>query len=344
VLDPRNAYMSAYLKAEEPKMVNGSHIDRLSRVTNVTDAIGIIRETDIGSYLEGVSVRGFEDIDNALWTYFAGRIAHIEAFRYMPDDMRKVSRAFVVKFDVANVKSTLQGIVTGEKTPLLPLGVIHDQGMSADLQASETVQDVADVLTRSQLSDFAPAVKAYDPAGGVKAKIALESSLESGYYHGLLKTSRGLREGDVLAQAYGMVIDLANLAIVSRAVVEGIGPAAGDFLITDGYIIEEKMLRDVLPYKLPDIPRRIDLPQYRDIANEIASAYDRTKSVTVIDEVIERHKFAALRDLLSPRVLSPLVIAWYLILKETEVRNLRLILKAIYDGVAVEEVKRYLLL
>ncbi len=344
MLDPRNAYMSAYLKAEEPKMVGGTHIDRMSRATNVSDALGIIRETDIGSYLEGVSVRTFDDIDRALWEYFAARIAHVEAFRYMPGDMRKVSRAYVVKFDVANVKSTLQGIVTGEKTPLLPLGVIHDGGLSADLQSSETVQDVADVLTRSRLPDFAPAVKNYDPAGGVKAKIAVESALESEYYHGLMKVSRDVREGAVLAKAYGMVIDLANLGIVSRAVVEGIGPAAGDFLISDGYIIEEKMLRDVLPYKLPDVPRRIDLPQYRDIANEIASAYDKTKSVTVVDEVIERHKFATLRDLLSPRVLSPLVMAWYLILKDTEVRNLRLILKAIYDGVAVEEVKRYLLL
>jgi vacuolar-type H+-ATPase subunit C/Vma6 len=344
VLDPRNAYMSAYLKAEEPKMVSGTHIDRMSRVTNVADALGIIRETDIGSYLEGVSVRAFDDIDKALWDYFAGRIAHVEAFRYMPADMRKVSRAFVVKFDVANVKSTLQGIVTGEKTPLIPLGVIHDDGFSADLQASETVQDVADVLTRSRLADYAPAVKNYDPAGGTKAKIGVESALESEYYHGLLKTSRLVRDGSVLAKAYGMVIDLANLGIVSRAVVEGIGPAAADFLISDGYIIEEKMLRDVLPYKLPDIPRRIDLPQYRDLANEIANAYDKSKSVTVIDEVIERYKFAALRALLSPRALSPLVMAWYLVLKDTEVRNLRLVLKAVFDGVAVDEVKRYLLL
>jgi len=344
VLDPRYAYMSAYLKAEEPKMVSVSHMDRLSRVTNVADAIGIIRETDIGSYLEGVSVRGFEDIDAALWQYLAARIAHVEAFRYLPDDMRKVSRAFVVKFDVANVKSTLQGIATGERTPLLPLGVIHDDGFSEDLQASETVQDVADVLTRSRLADFAPVVKAYDPTGGAKAKIALESRLESLYYHGLLKTARVVREGSSLAKAYGLIIDLVNLSIVCRAVVEGIGSAAGDFFISDGYIIDEKMLRDVLPYKLPDVPRRIDLPQYRDLANEIASAYDKTKSVTVIEEVIERHKFATLRDLLSPRVLSPLVMAWYLVLKETEVRNVRLFLKAIYDGVPVEEVKRYLLL
>jgi vacuolar-type H+-ATPase subunit C/Vma6 len=344
VLDPRYAYMSAYLKAEEPKMVGANHMDRLSRVTSVPDAIGIIRETDIGAYLEGVTVRGFDDIDAALWQYLANRIAHVEAFKYLPDDMRKVSRAYVVKFDVANVKSTLQGIATGDKTPLLPLGVIHDSGFSDDLQSSETVQDVADILTRSRLADLAPVVKGYDPSGGAKAKIALESRLESEYYHGLLKTSRVVREGSSLAKAYGLVIDLANLGIVSRAVVEGIGTAAADFLISDGYIIDEKMLRDVLPYKLPDIPRRIDLPQYRELTNEVASAYDKVKSVTVIDEVIERHKFATLRDLLSPRVLSPLVMAWYLVLKEIEVRNVRLVLKAIYDGVAVEDVKRYLLL
>jgi len=344
VLDPRYAYMSAYLKAEEPKMVSGSHMDRLSRVTSVADAIGIIRETDIGSYLEGVTVRGFEDIDAALWQYFAARIAHVEAFKYMPADMRKVSRAFVVKFDVANVKSTLQGITSGEKSALLPLGIINDTGLAGELQSSETVQDVADVLTRSQLADFAPVVKAYDPGGGAKAKIAMESSLESLYYHGLLKMSRDIRDGAGLTKAYGLVIDLANLGIVYRSVVEGIGAAAGDYLISDGYIIDEKMLRDVLPYKLPDVPRRIDLPQYRAVANEVVSAYDKARSVTVIEEVIERHKFATLRDMLSPRVLSPLVMAWYLVLKEIEVRNVRLVLKAIYDGVPLDEVKRYLLL
>ncbi len=344
MLDPRNAYMSAYLKAEEPKMVTGSHMDRMSRNANVADALAVIRETHIGAYLEGVSVRGFEDIDSSLWEYLAARIAHIEGFKYMNREMRSVSRAWAVKFDVANVMATLQGIVTGEKTPLIPLGTIHDDGFSGELRECETVQDVTDVLIRSRLANFAPAVKAYDPSGGAKTKIAVESRLESEYYHGLMSVSRHVREGDVLAKACGLLIDLANLGIVCRAVVEGIGPAAADFLISDGYIIEERSLREVLPYKLPDIPRRIDFPQYRDLVNEIASAYDRTKSVTVIDEIIGRHRFAALRDLLSPRVLSPLVIVWYLVQKEAEVRNLRLILKAIYDGIAAEDVKRYLVL
>lgn len=344
MLDPRYAYMSAYLKAEEPKMVAANHLDRLSRTTNVADALGVIRETDIGAYLEGATIRGFEDMDRALWTYFAERIAYIEAFKYMPADMRKVSRSFVIKYDVVNVKATLQGIVTGEKTPLIPIGAICDAGFLDDLNESETMQDVADVLTQSLLPDFVPAIKVYDPAGGAKAKIAVESRLEGEYFHQFLKTASEIREGAALGKAYGLVIDLTNLGIACRAVVEGVGPAAGDYLIADGYIISEKTLRDVLPYKLPDIARRLDSPQYRDIASEIANAYDKSKSVTVIDEVLDKHKYAALRDLLSPRALSPLVMAWYLILKEIELRNLRLLLKAIYDGIAVEEVKRYLLL
>ena len=325
-------------------MVSGSHIDRMSRATNVGDAVGIISETDIGSYLEGVTVHGFEDMEAALWEYLAGRIAHINAFKFIPGDMRKATRAFAVKYDVANVKATVQGIVTGMKTPLIPLGTMHEDGFAGELRAAETIHDVADVLTRSRLPDLAPVVKAYDPSGGTRSKIALESSLESQYFHGMQRTSRSILDGNVLAAAYGLLIDLTNLSIVCRAVVEAIGPAAADFLISGGHVIEEKALRDVLPYKLSDIPRRIDAPQYRGMLEEISTSYDRTKSVTVIDEVIERHKFTALRDLLSPRVLSPLVVIWYLILKETEVRNLRLILKAITDGVAVEEVKRYLLI
>ncbi len=344
VLDPRYAYMSAYLKGEEPKTVGSSHIERLSRTNAVADALGIIRETDIGGYLEGTPVRGFEDIDNALWGYLAGKIAHLEAFKYMPADMRTVIRTHVIKYDVANVKATLQAITTGEKTPFIPLGTIHDSGYLEELEASESVQDVAEVLTQSQLPDFVPHVKAYDTSGGAKAKIGVEAALESEYYHTLLKTARNLKEGSVLMKAYGMVIDLANIALVCRAVAEGIGPAAGDYLISDGYLVDEKTLRDVLPYKVPDIPRRIDNVQYREITNEIAATYEKTRSVTVVDEVIEKYKFATLRDLLSPRALSPLVMAWYLVLKEIELRNLRLLLKAIYDGVPVDEVKRYLLL
>jgi vacuolar-type H+-ATPase subunit C/Vma6 len=40
--------------------------------------------------------------------------------------------------------------------------------------------------------------------------------------------------------------------------------------------------------------------------------------------------------------MSPVMIVWYLILKETEIRNLRLVIRALFDNVPLEEIKGYL--
>jgi len=82
----------------------------------------------------------------------------------------------------------------------------------------------------------------------------------------------------------------------------------------------------------------------REIASEVSTNYDKNKNITVVDEIIDKHKFRMLKEMLSPRVLSPLVMAWYLILKEVEIRNLRLVLKTIADGVPVQEIENYLVL
>jgi vacuolar-type H+-ATPase subunit C/Vma6 len=140
------------------------------------------------------------------------------------------------------------------------------------------------------------------------------------------------------------VIDLTNLQIASRAIIEGIGPDAAEFIIAGGYRITDKAIKELLPLKMTDMPARLEDTQYQDIANAVSTNYDKTKSITAVDEIIDKHKFRMLKEMLSPRVLSPLVMAWYLILKEVEIRNLRLVLKTIVDGVPVQEIKNYLVL
>jgi len=61
-----------------------------------------------------------------------------------------------------------------------------------------------------------------------------------------------------------------------------------------------------------------------------------------VNEVSDEHRFRLLREMLSPRVFSPLVLVWYLALKEAEVRNLRLVLKATFDAVPLADIREYL--
>ena len=344
MLNPSYAFISAYLKGEEPKAVTSEHIDRMATAPTLQDALAIIRETDIGGYLEELPIRTFDDLDEFLWSYLAQRIGNVESFKFLPKDVLKVSKAYVVKYDVSNIKAALQGIATGKKASMIPVGIIHNNRLLDELSDAENIDDITQLLIKCKLGDYVPALQQYKIEGGAKSKLLAEAKLDSEYYKNMLNMARCIKDGSVLSQALGLIIDLKNLQIASRAIIEDIGSDAAEYTIADGYKITDKAIKELLSLKMADMPAKLDNPQYRDIANEVSTSYDKTKNITAVEEIIDKHKFRMLREMLSPRVLSPLVMAWYLILKEVEIRNLRLVLKAIVDAVPVQEIKDYLVL
>ncbi len=344
MLNPRYAFISAFLKGEETKIVTSEHIDKMTTVSNLQDALAIIRETDIGSYLEESPVRTFDDLDEYLWRYLAGRIRYVESFNFLPKDVLEVSRAYIVKYDVSNIKAVLQGISGGEKTSMIPVGIIHNNELLGELSNAENVDAIIQLLIRCKLADYVPALEQYKTDKSAKSKLLVEAKLDGEYYKSMLNVARRIKDGSALTKALGLVIDLTNLQIASRAIIQGIGHDAAEFVIAGGYRITDKAIKELLPLKITDIPARLEDTQYQEIATEVSTNYDKNKNITAIDEIIDKHKFRMLKEMLSPRVLSPLVMAWYLILKEAEIRNLRLVLKTIVDGIPVQEIKNYLVL
>jgi len=344
LLDPRYAYMSAYLKGEEPKVVTPDDIGRMARTSDIQDALAVIRETDIGSYLEELSIKTFEDVDEYLWSYFGQCIRYVESFKFLPGDMLKVSRAYIVKYDVSNIKAALQSVVTGKKSCMIPVGVIHSNGLLNELAAAEDIDSIIEILITCKLGGYVPILREGEVDGGAKSKLVTETGLDGEYYKSMLNMAKGIRDGAVLSKALGLIIDLTNLQIASRAIIDGIGPGASQYIIAGGYLITDKTIRELLSFKLADMPRKLEDTRYLDVAKEILSSYDKVKKITVVEEIIDKHKFMLLKEILSPRVLSPLVMAWYLVLKEVEIRNLRLILKAMVDNIPVEEIRSYLVL
>ena len=110
MLSPKYAFISACLKGEEPKTVTSEHVDKMMTAPNLQDALATIRETDIGSHLEELPVKTFDYLDECLWGYLAQRIRYVESFKFLPKEIPKVSRAYVAKYDVSNIKAALQGI------------------------------------------------------------------------------------------------------------------------------------------------------------------------------------------------------------------------------------------
>jgi len=344
LLDTRYPFLSAYLKGEEARLVTSNHINRMSKVSSLQDILEIIKETDIGSYLDGVLVETFDDLDEHLWMYLGECLERVEWFKPVPADILKVLKAYTAKYDVLNIKAALQGVSTGKQANMIPVGVIHNYGLLDELSGAESADGIIELLTKCKLGDYASVLEEGKMDGGVESRLLAEARLDGEYYKNLLDMTKGITDGAILAKVFGTIIDTTNLQIILRAIIAGIGAEAAEYTISGGYMISDAVVKDLILLKLTDIPGRLENTQYSKVAEEVVDSYDRTKNIAVVDEIIEKHKLRLSQEILSPRVLSPLMIAWYLILKEVEIRNLRLILKAMFDNTPVEEIRNCLVL
>ncbi len=338
------AFISAYLKGAEAKIITSDHISRMSQASSVPDVLEIIRETDIGSYLQEVPTETFDDIDEHLWKYFGECLERPKWFKPVPSAVLQILKEHIVKYDVLNIKAALQGISTGKEARRIPVGVIHNSGLLDELFTAEDVDGVIGLLNECKLGDYASVLEEYKTDEGVKPSLLTEARLEEMYYKNLINMARNTKDGSIFTKVFGTIVDMINLQVILRAIIDGIGVEAAESTIAEGYIISSEVARELLSLKLDDIPGRLENTQYHDVAEEVVSSYDRTNSIIVVEEIIDKHKFRLSKEMLSPRVLSPLVILWYLILKEVEVRNLRLILKVMFDNIPLEEIKNYLVL
>jgi len=343
LLDTKYPFLSAYLKGEEAKLITSDHIDSMSKVSSIQDALGIIKDTDIGSYLDGVLAETFDDLDKHLWTYFGECLERVEWFKLVPADILKVLKAYIAKYDILNLKAALQGIATGTQARMIPIGAIHNHGLLDELSNIENVDGIIELLTKCKLENYASILEEYKIDGELESRLLAEAKLDGDYYKNLLDTTKGIKDGAILSKVFGIIVDMKNLQVTLRAIITGTGPEAAEYIINGGYMLSSEAVKELLPLKLSDIPGRVEY-LYQDMTEEVVSSYDRTKNITVVDEIIEKHKFKLTKEILSPRVLSPLMAAWYLTLKEVEIRNLRLILKAIFDNIPVEKIRNYLVL
>jgi len=213
-------------------------------------------------------------------------------------------------------------------------------GLLDKLSQAEEIGGVIEVLTECKLGAYADVLGEYKEEA--KAKFLTEAKLDSKYYQSLLEMPKGIRDATLLTRVFSILIDMTNLKLINRAIIEGMGSEVGELIISGGYMISDKLAKDMISHKLAEIPSALENAQYRNIADEVVASYNRTKSITAVEEVIDKHTFRLLKEMLSPRVMTPLMIVWYLIVKEIEIRNLRLVLKATFDNIAVEEIKDYL--
>jgi len=344
LLDPRYAFATAYLKAEESRVVTSEHLDQMLKASNLPEALEAIQDTGIGSYLRRQTINKFDDFDTSLWEYFREHTEHLGGLRLFPDEMHMILNKYLAKYDVLNIKSALQGIAAHNRARMVPVGVIYNRGLLDELSDVEDIEGLIEGLGRCGLQRYAGILSdARESApGDIKSRLLLECELDKIYYQDMLATARDLKEGHLLSKILGFIVDFLNLQMVLRSVARGGSHDVMEYILSGGYMLSAGIISELLQLKLPDIPGKLEDTFYYQVGQDVLVNYEKTHSLTAIEEVIDKHKFQLLRDTLMPRVMSSLLIVWYLILKEMELRNLRLVAKSLLDNISLDGAKNLL--
>jgi V/A-type H+-transporting ATPase subunit C len=341
LISPRYAFISAYLRGKESRGIGALHLDGMLQKSTLRDALEVIRNTDVGDYLSKKRTKTFKEIDHCLWRYLGDDLKRIKQLN-PPFDILLLTDQYLRKYDVLNIKIALRSVFMEKKAPMVPLGLMDHLGLLEELSIAKSIDEIAHVLLKCDLGDYASSLRNIHGKDGA-SRLQSETDLDRLYYRSMVSAMTCMDDGGLLTQALGIMIDLTNLQAVFRSVIGEKG-FSGEFVMEGGHRLSVGAIKEFLSLKLSEIVRRLEHTEYDPCAQEIYKNYEMGKNITIVEKAIEKHKFQLLREILLPRVLSPTNLLWHLILKETEIRNVRLLLKTLADGMSTSEIKDYLVI
>lgn len=342
LISTRYAFTSAYLKGEESRCVSADHVDWMMQKSTMQDALEVIENTDIGDYLRGQPIKTFDEVDEHLWKYLGVCLKRLERFK-PPSEIIRLADAYIKKYDILNIKIAMRMVLREKPTPVVLLGVIYDQGYLEKLLSIKSVDEIAEIVVICNLGDYASIIKDIKE-NDVRSIFEAEIRLDRMYYESVLSALKKINDGHLVTKALGIIIDLLNLQIVFRFILGEKESMVTEFVLEGGYVLSTNTIREFLSLKMNEIIGRLEHTEYHQLAHEVSKDFEKEGNITIVDKLIDKLKFQLLKELLSPRVLSPSNMLWYLILKEWEIRNLRLIFKTMADGIPPSEIKDHLVI
>lgn len=337
----RFAFLAAVLKAREAKGVEHEMLEEiLLRATSMAEAVDFMKGTDLGGFLSEYGAARFDEMDELLWKYLDRYFDRIGKLRPDPRVARLIGR-YLHKYDVANIISALRTAVFQRPAHMIPAGTLFGQGMLNGLSRAQSPGEIVSVLVTGGMAEYAEPIRRMADIDR-RALRQTERGLDQLYLKMLRETLQGMDDHEILLRAHGMLIDYLILGRVLRAAASGItGGTDGGGVVSGGYLLTPDLVRELAGLKIQEIAARLEDTPYHAMVQEIAQKVEQ-QGAYVIDRIMEPELVMRVRELLSPRSLSPCAVLWHLVFKEHEVRNVRVALKAVEDRLPPAEAKDYL--
>lgn len=319
-------YTFARASAMKGVLLKKEDYDRLLKMST-PEIVRFLQDTAYKKEIDEFAANheGLELVEIALRQNFGKTLAKLQ--RISTGNLRELLDAYLVRYDIENIKIVLRAKFTGDMTAdqfLIPAGNLSKAYFQSLLQ-KDSVEDVAHLVS---IADLSSGIKHYQHTGSL---FEIENLLDRHYYEGLLElVHRVPRQGILFGKFLRTELDVHNFMTILRLAKEGFSPERmKGYIFARGQRLKQAALQRLLSSSdVEEILDRLKSLGFRDIAIPAIEAYKKQKHLADVEVAQRRYLLHRATLLRHQHPLSIDTILGFMLAKEIEVRNLIVLIKA----------------
>ncbi len=322
-------YATAVIRAKEARLMDEKGFEELI-LSPFEDFCFVLENTEYGKYVGGTE---YEEIERGLLSY--KKDLHDEIVGLIPERFEEVFDFLNREWDVANLRTVLVGMHAG----------MSEEEIKKRLIEAGYIFNLIEGLPGKELEEVALALEGtpYNIRGGIEEYKAtgnfsfIDVALEKVLLEGMLEKAEGKKRKElrIFKQYLQVLIDSLDLKAMLRGKAWGVG--AEDI---KRFLMNFEVERDYEDSEgVKEFLERLRETRYSYLIEDVREELDSMEMEKKVDEaVLRKGKEISTTETFG---LGPLI--GFLVMKEAEIRNLRLMAKLKEEGVSPEKVREFLL-
>ncbi|MEM4201863.1 MAG: V-type ATPase subunit [Candidatus Hadarchaeum sp.] len=340
-------YCGAIISAWEAKLLKENRLIEIVEAPTVENLLTLLDDTEYRPLLAEIFKGGVVDMKKAeviLKDHLNHR--YQEILKIVPNQRKETVKKLLKKWEVWGLKAIITAVHSG-----VPIEDDLKHYMSSSTMTREKLEMLTSVKSFDQLleflkeSEYFPILKAALKDYKERGLPALLSALDVHYYTSLWhEVNRTKIQREILTKMIGCEIDIVNIKLILRLKTEGVPPEEIDkYLIRPSYLLTEGMLKDMTYAE--NIKSGLDAISRTYYGMVLLNLFPQmeTQGISVAERALDMLRLKVFREQAVAHIFSLAPVILYILLKETEVRNLLAILRLKAEKVEPQKIKEKML-
>ena len=325
-------YPNAKFRAHGNPFVKKEILEPLVESRNINEAISAVREK--GYDIPKESIDDINEIEGNLDKATIGSMKM--AYRTSPQATKPFVDAWLTRYDVKMVKKAVKAVTKGEKKheiaeKLVPVKMI-DEDVIDDIISSRNMQELLTVLKETNMGKI---LENREWEGNF---FMMDVELDKFAYEKLRKAVSQVEteERSAFRYFFGKYSDIQNLKIIIRGIREEVdNDTLKGALLPPGRELEEWKLENMIESKdIEEAMVELEGTSYEDLRKEGSQ-----KGFFELERSLDRSLMQITSEMSSQYILTVGPTVKFLVSKELESRNLKVLLRGLTEGFSPEMIK-----